>query len=155
MSAPYAPTDLTAPVPWTAPEGTAAHAAAQAEQQPKHSAAEALAQDANPPEYPPGAPELRPYMRLPRRERAEFFVQLDPLQEKVSRMPAQGTSIGLREAAEMYQTMADIEDLLRTVAVDQTEFDAWVVEADDKAFMELFTAYFARSQPGEAARSSS
>lgn len=165
LSSPYAPTDLTdvQPTPmrtmgapttstaagWSVPPGTAEAA------KPKPTAADALAEDAAPPPWPDGAPELTAFLKLPFRQRGQFMAQMGPLQERIAALPSKGTKAGLAEAAVMFDTLADIDDLLRLVAADESTYTAWVAEAGDAEFMDLFSAYFARSQPGEAPSSSS
>lgn len=166
MTGPYAPTDLTGPTPtpigdpgvpakWSAPDGLAEQAAEQAVKAPEATTTDMIQADATPPEYPAGAPELRPYMRLRFLERAEYMEKLDPLWAKVQALPKQGDEAGPKEAATMYRTLAEIDDLMRGVAVDLDAYDAWVAIASDAQFMQLFSAYIAGSQPGEAAGSSS
>lgn len=171
MSGPYAPTDtLNAtepdpapderpepePVRWSVPSGTAEAAKAQHAKptSTEESVVDALQRDVDPPAWPEGAPELRPYMRLPFERRADFLEQLDPIWEKYRSLPSKG-SIGPKEAAAMYRTLAEIRDFLRPLATDEAAYDTWIEESSDNQFMGLFAAYFAGSQPGEAARSSS
>lgn len=173
MSGPYAPvSDQSAPQPaplasiteaggWSVPDGLAAEVAKQSETPSvdldKPTTTDKLQQDVSPTPWPDGAPVLRPYHRLPRRERAEFMERLDPLWEKVQQLPKGGDSVGPKDAATMYRTLAEIEEFLRPLAEDAAEFDTWLAGpgADDPVFMQLFNAFFARSQPGEAASSSS
>lgn len=168
MSGPYAPTDLTqskpieqstessdAPANWSVPDGLAADTAKAASDELKPTTVDAMAQAADPPKPPEGAPELRPYLRLPFRDRADYMEKLDPLWAKVQALPKQGDEAGPAQAAVMYRTLAEIDDLMRGVAVDPDAYDAWVASVGDGQFMQLFSSYIAGSQPGEAASSPS
>lgn len=145
------------PANWSVPPGLAGELAeGPSEDELKDTATDALQQDANPPEYPPGSPKLRPYMRLPRRERAAFFRKLKPLQELMGDLPKQGDSVDGDRAAAMYDSLAQVEDFLRPMAEDPAAFDTWLVGpgSDDKTFVTFFSAYFAGAQLGEADSSS-
>jgi len=118
---------------------------------------DALQEDANPPEYPQGAPRLWPYLRLPFRKRAQFFATYKQVQEKQEILqgstrkrgrPSQAATID--SAQQLYELYALMDDLLRIAAVDDNEYDRWINNVSDDEFMQVFTAYSARSQPGEA-----
>lgn len=183
MSNPYSPSDLrNAPHPqfpfegmttagqnpaeptWTAPVGIAQAAAQVAAEEGRHLAAEAkptttdhLAEDAKAaaklPDFPVGSPELRPIYRLNYRERAtaiRLFAELQDIDQ-----PGEDESPTMNQVAGMFEGLAKIDDFLATVAVDADAYHAWVLEADDTAFAELWNAYSVRQQPGEAPSSSS
>lgn len=175
MSSPYVTTDLRVPdseIPEplraapvqqrpsaslpTVAEPTAEQVRAKVEADiDKQTATDALHADATPPSYPEGAPELIPFMKLGFRKRAAWLAKVGPVEDKVKAMPDKGTAIGAAGAAEMYELMAEMDDLLREVAADPDQYDAWVAANSDAAFGDLFTAYMARAQPGEARGSSS
>lgn len=105
--------------------------------------------------FPPGAPKLRPFMRLPFKERAEFLERIAPIQEKMDALP-EGNAEGPRAAALLYRLMAEVDELFAMVAEDPQAYRAWVEsQTNDGPFQQLFNAYMERFQVGEAARSSS
>lgn len=124
-------------------------------------AVEAMQAEAAPREKPAGSPELHPFVTLKRRDRAKFLRGLAPLQRMSTRgEDAEGEAGGadqggmLDALADITEAAADIEDLLRTVAVDQDAFDAWSQSATDMALLDLVLWYSERFQVGEAPASS-
>lgn len=119
---------------------------------------DALQEEATPPEYPKGAPRLWPYLRLPFRKRADFFRTYKAVQEKQNDVqsmtkrkrgrPSESETID--SAQQLYELYAMMDDLLRIAAVDDDEYDRWINNASDEEFMQVFSTYSARSQPGEA-----
>lgn len=120
---------------------------------------DALQEEANPPEYPKGAPRLWPYLRLPFRKRADFFRVYKQVQEKQEVLqagerrrkrgrPSEAETI--EAATGLYELYALMDDLLRLAAVDSEEYERWISSATDEEFTQVFATYSARSQPGEA-----
>jgi len=144
---------------WSAPAGTAAIAAKEAEAQPTMVdaiASDAKAADETPPVEPPeGAPKLRPIHTLPFRERGNAMRLFSELQKIQG--PKEGESPTLDQVAAMYDGLARIDDFLAAVAENADEYRAWVAGpgADEATFAQLWNAYSARKQPGEARSSSS
>lgn len=175
MSTPYYPTDLrprpadpgvntASPPPgprpdqnpFQVPPGTATDAAkGTAPAEP--TTIDRLAEDANLPDYPDGAPELLPYLKLPFYKRAEAMRMLAALREayKNAKMPEKDTEVGPEHAAEWFEFLGKMDDFLRFVAVDVDAYNKWVAHASDADFSRLFNAYNVRCQPGEASSSAS
>lgn len=109
---------------------------------------------------PDGAPDLRPYAGLRRRERAAFLRALAPLIEQVGEDP-QKAAEDLQQgscvlgAARMMDLAADAEDALVVAAQDPEEFTAWAETAREDAVINLALWYLGRFQVGEAVASSS
>ena len=130
--------------------------------EPQPTIVDALNEDANPKEYPKGAPALWPYLKLPFRDRSKFFSiyrnlqakQADLLAAERKRRKGKLSDAQMLEAAEgLYDLYAMMDDLMRVAAVDKDAYDEWVREHDDEDFANLFTVYVERSQPGEASSS--
>lgn len=120
---------------------------------------DALQDEANPPEYPKGAPRLWPYLRLPFRKRAEFFRVYRLVQEKQDTLQAAerrrkrgrtSEAENIEAATSLYELYALMDDLLRLAAFDIDEYERWISGASDEEFTQVFATYSARSQPGEA-----
>lgn len=122
---------------------------------------EALADEATPAVKPPGSPELWPFLKLPRRQRAQFMQQVGPLMDKseslsdLKELADDDGTVSAEEAADLFAMLADIEDVLRTTANDPAKFDRWAREAPDDQLMELLAWYMQTFQPGEAQASPS
>lgn len=125
-----------------------------------------LAEDAAPPEYPPGVPEfLTPLAVKPRSRRAEFkrryavvveryeaIVKYRAIVEAKENPPM---SEQLRISAELDEVGQAIDDMLRFVAVDPDAYEAWSAEVEDNDLHTTFNVYQKRAQPGEASSSTS
>jgi hypothetical protein len=109
------------------------------------------------PSWPANAPKLRPLMRLPFRERATAMRAFAEIQKELDggAISAKGSQVGPEQAATMFDAMAKMDDFLASVAVDADLYRAWVGNASDDEFGQLFTAYVAWGSPGEAPSSSS
>lgn len=129
-------------------------------------AIDAIQSDAAPREYPKDAPQLWPYLRLPFRQRAEFFRKfremqamegdLTALEKKRNRAGKKpGNDVMLEQAAGLYELFAVMDEMMRIAAVDEQAYEQWVDSHTDDQFQELFAAYVERSQPGEASGSAS
>lgn len=133
-----------------------------------------MADDANPPEYPEGTPELRPILAIrPRSRRAEFkarYADLVALQQKMTALRKITGPLGENADAEnnvhadraeaMYRLWSQsdlmyeiVTDLLVLAAVDPDVMAKWADEADDETLATAFAAYQHRAQPGEASSS--
>lgn len=113
-----------------------------------------LAAEATPPTKPAGSPALVPFLAAPRRARAQFMRKIEPILTAAEKLGGQkDTSIGT--AAGVYDMLADAEDLLAQVAVDETAFREWSGPASDDDLLGLFSWYVGTFQPGEAKPSSS
>lgn len=129
-----------------------------------------------PPEYPEGAPKFHLLMRLPYRRRAvamrlyselQAFLRAHPeMQKNVDKAeqqatdeqdvdPAETVEVDLAVAADSYDLVAALDDVLASVAVDPGEYEAWEDRYDIDVFMQTWAAWQAASQPGEASSSSS
>lgn len=115
-----------------------------------------LADDANPAVLPEGAPRLTKYLQLKYRNRAEFMRKLETVR-KAAPTPGKSGKVSVTpdKLADFYDMLADIDELMRLVAVDIAEFEAWQGKHDDGEFVELFNAYMRWSQAGEASSSAS
>ncbi len=94
--------------------------------------------------------------QLTRRKRADLLVQVQALTPRVQMLQHvldTGNTEGVN-GAEVAAFMADIEDVLATVSMDEMQFKAWAVGADDAQLLGLF-ARFVSQMTGEASRSSS
>jgi hypothetical protein len=148
-----------APVPqngnFSLPPGTAQQAAQQVEPQP--TIIDAIASDAKAAkaEFPPGAPKLRAIHQLPFRERATAMRLFGELQKIEG--PVEGTEPSFDQIAGMYDGLARIDDFLASVAENADAYRAWVAGPgnDEGLFSQLWNAYAAQRQPGEASSSSS
>lgn len=110
------------------------------------------------PAWPDGAPELRPLMRLPFGERARAMDLMDEVQTlaaQLEKLQKSDADVTPATAALMYRTYAKLDELLSSVAVDRAAYEAWDGRWDDTLFGQLWAAYQARMNPGEASRSSS
>ena len=150
-----------APVPqngnFSLPPGTAQQAAQQAEAQP--TIIDAIASDAEAAqqkvEWPEGAPKLRAIHQLPFRERATAMRLFGELQKIEG--PEKGVEPTFEQVANMYEGLARIDDFLASVAEDPGAYRAWIAGPgnDEGKFSQLWNAYSAQRQPGEASSSSS
>ncbi|MCK2237707.1 MULTISPECIES: hypothetical protein [unclassified Crossiella] len=115
------------------------------------------AQGATAQALPQDTPELRPWLGLPRRDRAEVirrFTSIRPHLDKLSTPPTTADQAEvLGQAADGYALMADIEDLLAVAAVDENMFRSWALTATDESLLALFTVMV--DGLGEAGRSPS
>jgi hypothetical protein len=149
----YRPTQPT-DQPFTVPPGTA-QATAKEPTQLDQIAEDAAAADEIP-EWPEGAPELRPLMSLPflqRAEAMEAFAEIEKLSRDLNLK--KGDEVDLGQAAVMYRALARVDEFLTTVAEQPEAYLAWEGRHNDQLFGQLWAAYQARMQPGEAGRSSS
>lgn len=100
---------------------------------------------------PDGAPAMVPFVRVPRRRRAEFTIALEQIRTTLTE---QGVTPGETDSAKVEAALAehpsqvmvlvaDIEDLLAPVAEDPEGFLAWAVSAPDADLMRLFSWYVA------------
>lgn len=118
-----------------------------------------------PPAKPEGAPELVPLLQLPRRKRADVIRRLGGLRERQQHLPEPGEDDvpeqteqmspeqekeTLDRAAQMFELLADFEEMLAEVAADRDEFTAWVAQADDEQLSRLAGYYLRTFQVGEA-----
>lgn len=115
-------------------------------------------------EYPEGAPELLPVLALPRLKRADYYeamsavavaqkaTKLDAFDDKAGDRPVE---VKLTQMAGFTRLVGAIEDLLAIVAVDLDAFRAWSAKVPDAELVQLFNAYQAATQPGEASSSAS
>lgn len=132
-----------------------------------------MAEDAEavttPPEFPPGAPELKPLLAIrPRSRRAEFkrryaeIAEQKPLIEAAQKESAklkQGSderyAAELRLWAQMDDFYEKVDGALRLAAIDEDAYTKWSDEVGDEDLAQTFSAYQARTQPGEAPSSTS
>lgn len=123
-----------------------------------------LAEDAAPPEYPDGAPLLRPYLQIrPRSRRAEFkrkFADFTALKDKVDEIKASGVLGEHAEQADRLRAWADLDDmyqqmdeLMALAAVNPVAYQEWSDEVDDDVLVTVFNVFMQRTQPGEASSS--
>src|SRR4051794_40215284 len=115
---------------------------------PARSKTEELAAEATPAVKPEGSPALFPFVGLPRRKRAHLLRALETVSSRQDTLDVQDEGGDtLADAAAVYDLLADIEDLLRTVAADVEVFDAWAAECGDEDLAALLTWYMERFQP--------
>lgn len=107
--------------------------------------------------WPENAPEMRPLLRLPFAQRAEAMERFADVQSAIQAgdMPKKGDTVGAEHAARMYRVLAKMDHFLTTVAADIPAYKAWVDDASDEEFGNLFSAYMAKFSPGEASSSTS
>lgn len=123
-----------------------------------------------PPVYPDGAPRLYPLLRLPYRRRASALRKYQELQdylkanpelqknaEEAVESPGDGeeVEVDLNAAADSYEMVAVMDEVLESVARDRDEYENWDDRYDIDVFMATWAAWQAASQPGEASSSSS
>lgn len=134
-------------------------------EQPAESSYVDIAQ-AIPVEKPEGSPELVPLLQLPRRKRPDVLRRLKALTERQANLPTTESgeavldpaaladpakvSAGLDTAAEMYELLADFEEMLEVVAADPDEFRKWAARVSDVALGQLAGYYMRTMQAGEA-----
>lgn len=134
---------------------------------------DALHEDANAlTEYPPGCPELIPFLSLrPRSRRARFkrkFSECTVLEDQLKDLQRRSkkldnTKVSPDLARLRLQLSADFDDMVQVMdetleiaAVDPEAYRAWSDEqTDDNAIPRLFQLYVNRSQVGEASSSTS
>ena len=100
---------------------------------------------------PANAPEFLPMIALSRRQRAEFVRALAAIEKRSAALEAAASqeSPDLDSGAVILEVLADIEDLLRVVAVDKDAYDRWVSECDDEDLSAALTWYMERNPLGE------
>lgn len=105
-------------------------------------------------ERPDGAPQLWPFLKLPRRKRAEFFRAMEnlPTDDK-GEVEIDLATMTMSQAADAFAILAELEDALRVVAADAKAFNTWALAASDEHVVQLFGWYMQRFQPGEASAS--
>jgi hypothetical protein len=127
-----------------------------------------------PPEYPDGAPKLFPLLRVPFRRRAAALRKYGELQEYLKAHPElqkadekaaeaetaddQDIEVDMEAAADSYEMVALMDEVLESVARDPDEYEAWGETGDrydNDTFLRTWAAWQAASQPGEASSSSS
>lgn len=137
----------------------------------KPSVVDELADDANPPEYPEGAPLLKPFLQIrPRSRRAEFkrgYAKFEGAQKRMAELQSSAALMGdgedttertaerMRIWAEMDDYYQLMDDLMALAAVNPDAYREWSDEAGDETLAAVFTVYARRSQPGEASSSAS
>lgn len=119
---------------------------------------EALAAEAVPAQRPDGAPDLWPFLSLPRRQRAKMLATLGNLtsrQAALDRLADADGEMDLADAAQAYELLADAEDMLAVAAVDPAAYGDWAAKATDADLTRLLAWYMERFQVGEAPASPS
>jgi hypothetical protein len=103
-----------------------------------------------------GAPQLAEMHQLNRRKRAEIVQAVEAMLPTVTNLQAAGgpTGTGVGAGALM-ALVADAEDLLVTVAVNEDVFRVWAAKADDLQLLALFAKFAGSMSSGEANSSSS
>lgn len=107
-------------------------------------------------EPPANAPTLVPMASLRRRDRARFFnaIKNMPVNDE-GEIDIDLSTGSLANAGVMYEMVADIEDALAVLAIDESAFVTWAKSASDEDVMQLFLYVFSEMQPGEADSSQS
>ncbi|HEY9417884.1 MAG TPA: hypothetical protein VIQ30_24255 [Pseudonocardia sp.] len=139
--------------------------------EPSPTMVDQLADDAKtPPEYPPGAPKLYPLLKMPYRRRAVAMRKYGELQDHLKAHPelakpaggdaevagdAEEPEVDLNAAADSYEMVAVMDEVLEAVARDENEYENWADRFDVDVFMATWAAWQAEAQPGEASSSSS
>jgi len=125
----------------------------------QQSTSEAMAAEAAPAKKPAGAPAVVPFAALPRRQKAQFLShhqalvdQSDQLQATFGQDDDEGgeRSVSPADAALLYNVLADVEDAMLAVAVDQDAMRKWLTSASDDDLFALMAWYADRFQVGEA-----
>lgn len=129
---------------------------------------DAIADDAELPEYPEGAPLLQSYLKIrPRSKRAEFkrkFADVSEMQKEIDAIKASGAlneagdnqAAKLRAWAQLDDMYQQIDELLEMAAVNPAAYREWSdTTEDDTQLVAVFNAYMKRTQPGEASSSAS
>lgn len=105
---------------------------------------------------PAGSPGLWPLFKLPRRTRADVLRKFRDLQaredvfERFKGHEGDEQSVDMNDAADLYDVLADIEEILVAVAAPGADVAAWAAKASDEDIMHLFNWYAEQLQPGEA-----
>lgn len=136
----------------------------------KPSVIDAMADDADPGVYPPGAPLLKSWLHIrPRSKRAAFkrkfgeFNDMRDVVNKAQKAAARTESAAAAgkdvqtdllnlsaQADDMYQLM---DDLMRMAAVKEDHYAKWSDDVEDAELVATFNVFMKRSQPGEASSS--
>lgn len=125
-------------------------------------------------EYPPGCPELIPFLELrPRSRRARFkrkFAECTALEDTVkdvqrrakklaatSKVTPELQSLRMQLSADMDDLFGLMDEVLEIAAVDEVKWRAWSdgLAGNDADLARVFQLYMQRSQPGEASSSAS
>jgi len=140
----------------------------------ENSLIDALAADAGVlTEYPPGVPELVPFLELrPRSRRARFkrkFAECTALEDTVkdvqrrakklaatTKVTPELQALRMRLSADVDELFGLMDEVLEIAAADEVKWRAWSDGlADDNDLARVFQLYMTRSQPGEASGSAS
>jgi hypothetical protein len=157
---------MSVPTEFQVPPGTADEAKAQP------TLVDAIAEDAKaadePPDYPEGAPEFYALMRVPYRQRAEAIRKYGEVQAYLKAHPGVGQDRDEDDSdnsessetdwvatADKFELVGLLDEFLLTVAVDRGAYEAWPERTDVGVFMQTWSAWQGRTQPGEASSSSS
>jgi hypothetical protein len=124
-------------------------------------------------EYPPGCPELIPFLELrPRQRRARFkrkFAECTDLEKRVRDVQARAKKLSantkvtpelqklrMQLSADVDELFGLMDEVLTIAAVDETKWRAWSDGLpDDNDLARVFQLYMQRSQAGEASSSAS
>lgn len=122
-------------------------------------------------DYPEGAPEFLPVLKLPRMRRADAYEALGLIQaeqRKVKRVERAETDDAIEadtdQAGEelkpveldplsygaQYRVIAYIEQYLGVVAQDPKAYATWATGVSDADLVKTFNTYIRKTQPGEA-----
>jgi hypothetical protein len=128
-------------------------------------------------DYPEGAPEFLPVLKLPRMRRADAYEALGQIQaeqrkvKRVARAEDDDADTGEGEPAgdeagedvapkpveldplsygAQYRVIAYIEQYLGVVAQDPKAYATWAVGVGDADLVKTFNTYIRKTQPGEA-----
>jgi hypothetical protein len=121
---------------------------------------EKLAAEAAPAKRPKGAPALRGYLQLARREKAQLLRALEKLSTVASSTEAKlekasptdttsANSFVMSMVADTLDLAADVEDALTVAAVDREAFAVWAASAPDEDLMALMGWYSQELQLGD------
>lgn len=121
------------------------------EQQPTDT--DELVEDAAPVERPEGLPTMVPIAVLnkDRAKRARFWEYAGS--DAISALSDSGGDISsLASARHAYKALADMEEALRVVVLQQArpKMEQWLKQADDEDLSNAFSWYMQQMQPGEA-----
>ena len=119
-------------------------------------------------EYPEGAPEFYPLLRMPYRPRGEATRRYGALQDYLKAHPeltkakpesdedeGEDVEVDMDAAADSYEMVALMDEFLESVAVDQEAYRNWPDRYVIEVFMQTWSAYQQAAQTPEASSSSS
>ena len=117
----------------------------------EESLAATIAAEDEPPKKPQNSPALRPWAQLSRRERANFQSTWSANLPASVLSSAEDAEMDLEKLGTrfLFNYLADVEDALAVVAINEELYRKWAQRADDEALQALFAWYQRVQASGE------